>query len=53
VTNLVGVAVAHVLAQRAKKTEDARLKARLNLSGVVISLAIIVVGVALIGGWAR
>ena len=53
VTNIIGVAVAHVLAQRAKKMEDAKLKARTSLLGVVISLAIIVVGVALIGGWAR
>jgi hypothetical protein len=53
VTNIVGVVVAHVFAQRAKKVEDAKLKARTNLLGVVISIAIIVVGVALIGGWAR
>ena len=52
-TNIIGVAVAHIFAQRAKKLEDAKLKARTNLLGVVISLAIIVVGVALIGGWAR
>jgi hypothetical protein len=53
VTNLIGVAAAHFFAQRAKKIEDAKLKARANLLGVVISLVIIVVGVALIGGWAR
>ncbi len=53
VTNIIGVAAAHFFAQRAKKIEDARLKARTNLLGVVISLVIIVVGVALIGGWAR
>ncbi len=53
VTNIIGVAAAHILAQRAKKIEDARIKARTNLLGVVISLAIIIVGVALIGGWAR
>jgi hypothetical protein len=53
VTNVIGVVVAHFLAQRAKKIEDARLKARTNLLGVVISIVIIVVGVALIGGWAR
>jgi hypothetical protein len=52
-TNFIGVVVAHFFAQRAKKVEDAKLKARTNLLGVVISLAIIVVGVALIGGWAR
>jgi hypothetical protein len=53
VTNVIGVVVAHFFAQRAKKIEDAKLKARTNLLGVVISLLIIVVGVALIGGWAR
>jgi hypothetical protein len=53
VTNIIGVAAAHFFAQRAKKIEDAKLKARANLLGVVISLVIIVVGVALIGGWAR
>ena len=53
VTNIIGVVVAHFFAQRAKKMEDATLKARANLLGVVISLLIIVVGVALIGGWAR
>ena len=53
VTNLIGVAVAHIFAQRAKKIEAATLKARTNLLGVVISLAIIIVGVALVGGWAR
>ena len=53
VTNIIAVVVAHFLAQRAKKVEDAKLKARTNLLGVVISILIIVVGVALIGGWAR
>ena len=53
VTNIIGVAVAHFFARRAKKLEDAKLAARTNLLGVVISLAIIVVGVALVGGWTR
>ena len=53
VTNIIGVAVAHFFAQRAKKLEDAKLKARTSLLGVVISLLIIVVGVAFVGGWAR
>ncbi len=53
VTNIIGVAVAHFFAQRAQKIEDAKLKARTNLLGVVISMAIIVVGVALVGGWTR
>ena len=52
-TNIIGVVVAHFFAQRAKKIEDPKIKARTNLLGVVISLAIIVVGVALVGGWAR
>ena len=53
VTNIIGVAVAHIFAQRARKMEDVKLKARTSLLGVVISLVIIVVGVALVGGWAR
>jgi hypothetical protein len=53
VTNIIGVVVAHVFAQRAKKIEDPKIKARTNLLGVVISLLIIIVGVALVGGWAR
>lgn len=53
VANIAGVAVAHIFAQRAKKMEDAQLKARTNLLGIVISILIIVVGVALVGGWAR
>ena len=53
VTNIIAVVVAHFLAQRAKKIEDAKLKARASLLGVVISILIIVVSVALIGGWAR
>ena len=53
VTNIIGVVVAHFFAQRAKKIEDAKLKARTNLLGVVISIVIIVVGVATVGGWAR
>ncbi len=52
-TNIIGVAVAHFFARRARKIEEARLKARTNLLGVVISIAIIVVGVALVGGWTR
>lgn len=53
VTNVIGVVVAHVLAQRAKKMDDPKLKARMNLLSVVISILIIVVGVAVVGGWAR
>ncbi len=53
VTNIIAVVVAHFFSQRGKKIEDVKLKARTNLLGVVISILIIVVGVALIGGWAR
>jgi hypothetical protein len=53
VTNVIGVVVAHFFAQRAKKIEDPKIKVRTNLLGVVISLAIIVVGVMFVGGWAR
>ena len=53
VMNIIGVVVAHFFAQRAKKIEDAKLKARTSLLGVVSSIAIIVIGVALVGGWAR
>ena len=53
VTNIIGVVVAHIFAQRARKMEDARLKARTSLLGVVTSMVIIIVGVALVGGWAR
>jgi hypothetical protein len=53
VTNVIGVVVAHFFAQRAKKIEDPKIKARTNLLGVVISILIIVVGVMFVGGWAR
>ncbi len=53
ITNIIGVAAAHIFARRAQRVEDSRLRARTNLLGVVISLAIIAVGVALVGGWTR
>jgi hypothetical protein len=53
VTNVIAVVVAHLFAQRAKKIEDAKLKARMNALGVLISLLIIVLGVSFINGWAR
>ena len=53
VTNIIGVAVAHIFVARAKKIDDPKRKAQFHLLGVVVSLAIIVVGVALVGGWAR
>jgi hypothetical protein len=53
VTNIIAVVVAHIFVARAKKIEDPKRKAQLHLLGVVVSLAIIVVGVALVNGWAR
>ena len=53
VTNIIGVAVAHIFVAHAKKIDDPKRKAQFHLLGVVVSLAIIVVGVALVGGWAR
>lgn len=53
VTNIIGVAAAHFFALRARKMEDAGIKARTNLLGVIISILIIVIGVALVGGWTR
>ena len=53
VTNVIAVVVAHIFAQRARKIEDAKLKARMNALGVLISLLIIVLGVSFINGWAR
>ena len=53
VTNIIAVVIAHIFAQRAKKIEDPKLKARTSLLGVVISILIIVVGVAFVGGWAK
>jgi hypothetical protein len=52
-TNLVGVAVAHIFAQRAKKQADNQASIRQRLIGVVASLLIIIVGVTIVGGWAR
>jgi hypothetical protein len=53
VLNLIAVVVAHVFVARAKKIDDPKRKAQFHLLSVVVSLAIIVVGVALVGGWAR
>jgi len=53
VTNIIGVAVAHIFVARAKKIDDPKRKAQFYLLGVVVSLLIIVVGVSLVGGWAR
>ncbi len=53
VTNIIGVAVAHIFARRAQKQTDDKAVARLRLIGVVVSMAIIVVGVAIVDGWRR
>jgi hypothetical protein len=53
VTNIVGVVVAHVFAQRAKKQTDDKAAMRQRLTGVVVSILIIIVGVMVVGGWQR
>ena len=53
VTNVIAVVVAHVFVARAKKIEDPKRPAQFQALSVVVSLAIIVVGVSLVGGWAR
>jgi hypothetical protein len=53
ITNIIAVVVAHVFVARAKKIEDPKRKAQFHLLGVVVSLTIIVIGVALVGGWTR
>ncbi|NTU65593.1 MAG: hypothetical protein HGB05_19880 [Chloroflexi bacterium] len=51
VTNLIAVVIAHIFAARAKKQADAKRTAAWRLAGVLISIALIVMGVARIGGW--
>lgn len=53
VTNIIGVVVAHIFVARARKIDNSKRQAQFHLLGIVVSLAIIVVGVALVGGWAR
>ena len=53
VTNVAAVAVAHIFAARARRAADARAMARDSLLGMVISLGLVVVAVAMIGGWSR
>jgi hypothetical protein len=50
-TNLVAVIVAHVFAARTRKMDDPRRAAEWRLGGVVVSLLMVVAGVAVIGGW--
>jgi hypothetical protein len=50
-TNFVAVIIAHIFAARSKKQSDAKRAATWRLAGVVISMSLIVMGVARIGGW--
>jgi hypothetical protein len=51
VTNLIAVVVAHIFAARSKKMAEPKRAATWRLAGVAISMVLIVVGVARIGGW--
>ena len=51
VTNLIAVTIAHIFAARSKKLADPKRAAAWRLAGVVISILLIVMGVARIGGW--
>ena len=51
VTNLIAVTIAHVFAARSKKMAEPKRAAAWRLAGVVISILLIVMGVARIGGW--
>ena len=51
VTNLIAVIIAHIFAARGKKQADPKRAAAWRLAGVVISILLIVMGVARIGGW--
>jgi hypothetical protein len=51
VTNSIAVIIAHIFAARGKKQADSKRAAAWRLAGVVISILLIVMGVARIGGW--
>ena len=51
VTNIIAVVIAHIFAARGKKQSDPKRAATWRLAGVVISMLLIVMGVARIGGW--
>jgi predicted permease len=51
VTNLIAVTIAHIFAARSRKMPDPKRTAAWRLAGVVVSMALIVLGVARIGGW--
>jgi hypothetical protein len=50
-TNIVAVVVAHVFAARSRKMADSKRAAQWRLGGAVVSLLIVVAGVAVVGGW--
>jgi hypothetical protein len=50
-TNLIALVIAHIFAARSKKQPDPKRVAAWRLAGVVISILLIVMGVARIGGW--
>jgi hypothetical protein len=51
VTNLIAVTIAHIFAARSRKMTEPKRAAAWRLAGVVVSMALIVTGVARIGGW--
>ena len=51
VTNLIAVTIAHIFAARSKKMPEPKRAAAWRLAGVAISILLIVMGVARIGGW--
>jgi hypothetical protein len=51
VTNLVAVIIAHIFAARSKKMAEPKRAAAWRLAGVLVSIVLIVMGVARIGGW--
>ena len=51
-TNIIAVVIAHIFAARSKKMAEPKRAAKWRLAGVVISILLIVMGVARIGGWA-
>jgi len=53
VTNLVAVGVAHLFASRGRRAADDQGLARQNLLGIVLSMLLVVIAVAAIGGWSR
>ncbi len=50
-TNLIALVIAHIFAARSRKLADPRRAAQWRLAGVVISMLLIGVGVARVGGW--